>query len=70
MAIPGEARALAEFPENARCWVLAWSLSGKRVACTQVQLHPDVLKMDVLSVADAAVETEAFLIVADADGKN
>jgi RNA polymerase sigma factor (sigma-70 family) len=60
---------LADFPEDAQCLGLAWSPDGKRVAYTWVQLHPDLLKKDMLNIADEK-ETEAFLIVADADGKN
>ncbi len=62
--------ALAEFPENAQCVGVAWVPDGKRVAYTWKQLHPDVLRKDMLSGDDAQVETEAFLVVADADGKN
>jgi RNA polymerase sigma factor (sigma-70 family) len=61
--------ALAEFPENACCTGVTWSPDGKRVAYTWVQLHPELLKKDMLGAADD-VQTEAFLIVADADGKN
>lgn len=66
----GKRAPLAEFPESARCLGVAWSPDGKRVAYTWVQLHPEVLKKEELTPGDAAVETEAFLIVADADGKN
>ncbi len=61
---------LAEFPENAQCLGVAWSPDGKRVAYTWVQLHPDLLKKDVKNIDEVQIETEAFLIVADADGKN
>jgi RNA polymerase sigma factor (sigma-70 family) len=61
---------LAEFPENAECLGAAWSPDGKRVAYTWVQLHPDLLKKDVLNIADVQIPTEGFLIVADADGRN
>jgi RNA polymerase sigma factor (sigma-70 family) len=61
---------LAEFPENARAIGVAWSPEGKKVAYTWVQLHPESLKKDVLKPEDVSIETEAFLIVADADGKN
>ena len=61
---------LVDFPDNAQCLGVTWSPDGKRLAYTWKQLHPDVLKKDVLTGADAQVETEAFLIVADADGKN
>jgi Tol biopolymer transport system component len=61
---------LADFPENGWLWGVAWSPDGKRVAYTWQQLHEGVLKRDTISVADTTVETEAFLVVADADGKN
>jgi Tol biopolymer transport system component len=61
---------LAEFPENAQANGIAWSPDGKKVAYTWMQLLPDVLKKDTLKAEDFLVETEAFLIVADADGKN
>jgi len=60
---------LADFPENASCTGIAWSPDGKRVAYTCVQLHPELLKKDMLGPNDD-VQTEAFLIVADGDGKN
>jgi RNA polymerase sigma factor (sigma-70 family) len=63
-------RALAEFPDNAQCLSVAWSPDGNRVAYTWCQLHPEVLKKETLSVNDVAVQTESFLIIADADGKN
>jgi RNA polymerase sigma factor (sigma-70 family) len=62
--------ALGEFPGDAQCIGVAWSPDGKKVAYTWVQLHPEVLKKDELTGADVQVETEAFLVVADADGKN
>jgi hypothetical protein len=49
---------------------VAWSPDGRKVAYTWWQLHPEVLKKDKLMDDDLAVQTEAFLIVADADGKN
>ena len=48
----------------------AWSPDGKRIAYTWVQLHPELLKKEILNINDIAVQTEAFLIVADADGRN
>lgn len=62
--------ALAEFPESAQAKGVAWSPDGKKVAYTWMQLHLEALKKDVLKAEDLLVETEAFLIVADADGKN
>jgi hypothetical protein len=61
---------LGDFPENAQCIGVTWSPDGKRVAYTWKQIHPEVVKKDVLTGEDALVETEAFLIVADADGRN
>jgi RNA polymerase sigma factor (sigma-70 family) len=61
---------LAEFPENAQALGVAWAPDGKRVAYTWVQLHPEILKLDMLTGNDVQVETEAFLMVADADGRN
>jgi len=62
---------LAEFPENAQCLSVAWSPDAKRIAYTWVQLHPEVLKKDMLSAGETeGIQTETFLIVADADGKN
>ena len=46
---------------------MAWSPNGKRVAYTWKQNHLDLLKKEELP---PGIETEAFLIVADADGKN
>jgi RNA polymerase sigma factor (sigma-70 family) len=61
---------LPDFPENAQARGVAWSPDGKRVAYTWHQLHEEILKKDTLQGDDTAVETEAFLIVADADGRN
>jgi RNA polymerase sigma factor (sigma-70 family) len=61
---------LADFPENAACVSVAWSPDGKRVAYTWMQLHSELLKKDSWNVDDLATPTEAFLIVADPDGKN
>jgi len=58
---------LGDFPTNARATGVAWSPNGKRVAYTWKQNHLDLLKKEELP---PNVETEAFLIVADADGKN
>jgi RNA polymerase sigma factor (sigma-70 family) len=66
----GKRQPLADFPENAQCVGLAWSPDGKRVAYTWTQLHAEVLKKRILSPPDVAVQTESFLIVADADGTN
>ncbi|HEV3438159.1 MAG TPA: sigma-70 family RNA polymerase sigma factor [Gemmata sp.] len=61
---------LADFPDNGQACGVAWSPDGKRIAYTWKQLHEDVFKKDTIDVNDAQLETEAFLIVADADGKN
>ena len=61
---------LGEFPDNAQCVGVAWAPDGKRVAYAWRQLHPELLKKDSVNANDVQIETEAFLIVADADGKN
>jgi RNA polymerase sigma factor (sigma-70 family) len=62
--------ALAEFPENGQATGLAWSPDGKRVAYTWKQLHPELLKKDSIEAGEVGIVTEAFLMVADADGRN
>jgi len=66
----GKREPLAEFPENGKVCGIAWSPDGKRIAYTWVQLHEDLLKKDSIAASDVQIETEAFLMVADADGKN
>lgn len=66
----GKREPLAEFPENGKVCGIAWSPDGNRIAYTWMQLHEDLLKKEVITVSDAQIETEAFLMVADADGKN
>jgi Tol biopolymer transport system component len=61
---------LADFPENGVAYGVAWSPDGKRVAYTWNQLHEEVLKRDTITVASTTIDTEAFLVIADADGKN
>jgi hypothetical protein len=62
---------LADFPLNGQVLSMAWSPNGKQVAYTWEQLHPDWLKLDTHEPEDEAkLETEAFLCIADADGKN
>ncbi len=63
-------RALADFPTNGQALGVAWSPDGKRVAYTWKQVHRELLKKETLSAADRRVATEAFLMVADADGRN
>ena len=52
---------------NGQTTGVAWSPDGKHVAYKWKQNHLDRFKGKEL---DATIETEAFLIVADADGKN
>jgi hypothetical protein len=61
---------LADFPDNGQACGVAWSPDGKRIAYTWKQLHEDVFKKDTIDINDVLVETEAFLMIADADGKN
>ncbi len=61
---------LADFPENGQAVGIAWSPDGKRIAYTWKQLHAEVFKKDTIKVSNDHFETEGFLIVADADGKN
>ncbi|HEX4607216.1 MAG TPA: sigma-70 family RNA polymerase sigma factor [Urbifossiella sp.] len=66
----GAREPLADFPDNGQAIGVAWSPDGKRVAYTWDQLHAELLAQDRLN-ADAAMRgAEAFLIVADADGRN
>ena len=66
----GTREAVGEFPENAQATGIAWSPDGKRIAYAWKQLHEKLLKKGTLDPDEAIVETEAFLVVADADGKN
>ena len=65
---------VAEVPENAIVFWACWSPDGKKIAYVWTQRHADVAKKladkQVPDPADVAVETETFLIVADADGSN
>jgi hypothetical protein len=61
---------LADFPENGQAIGVCWSPDGKRVAYTWTQLHAELLAKDRISGEDARIETESFLMVADADGRN
>jgi RNA polymerase sigma factor (sigma-70 family) len=63
----GKSRALADFPTNGEALGVAWSPDGKRVAYTWKQVHRELLKKERF---EPAVPTEAFLMVADADGRN
>jgi RNA polymerase sigma factor (sigma-70 family) len=62
--------AVADFPVNAEAIGVAWAPDGKRIAYTWMQVHSDLLKKKSLNVDEVAIPTEAFLIVADADGRN
>jgi hypothetical protein len=61
-------------PLNATVFWCCWSPDGKRIAYTWRQRHAELVKelakKDTLSSEDLVVETEMFLIVADADGSN
>jgi RNA polymerase sigma factor (sigma-70 family) len=61
-------------PLNATVFWSCWSPDGKKIAYTWRQRHEDVVKRlagrQVADPDDVAVQTEAFLIVADADGSN
>ena len=61
---------VAGVPLNATVFWCCWSPDGKRIAYTWRQRHAELAKKQALSDEDAAVETEMFLIVADADGSN
>lgn len=65
---------VAGVPENATVFWSCWSPDGKKIAYTWRQRHADVVKKlagkQVADPDDVAVQTEAFLIVADADGSN
>lgn len=61
---------LAEFPENGWATGVAWAPDGRRLAYTWQHLHDDLLRKERVTGNDVAVETEGFLIVADADGRN
>jgi hypothetical protein len=62
--------ALAGFPENGVARGVAWSPDGKQVAYTWDQLHEEALKRDTITMANTTIDTEGFLVIADADGKN
>jgi len=63
--------ALAEFPSNGHAeGGVAWAPDGKRIAYTWKRLHPELLKKDTLKANEVGLTTEAFLMVADSDGKN
>jgi Tol biopolymer transport system component len=61
-------------PLNATVLWACWSPDGKRIAYTWRQRHTELVKewakKQVLDPADYEIETEMFLIVANADGSN
>lgn len=64
---------LAEVPTNAAVMGYCWSPDGKKVAYTWKQAKPGVpLAANTKNMNDPKLntETESFLVVADADGKN
>ena len=61
---------LADFPENGRAMGVAWSPDGKRGAASWQELNGELLKKDTIAANEAAIETEGFLVMSDADGKN
>jgi RNA polymerase sigma factor (sigma-70 family) len=65
-----ERKALPEFPENGQAVGVAWSPDGRRLAYAWKQLHPEMLAKDRLEAGDTTIETEGFVVVADADGAN
>lgn len=69
-----KATEVREVPDNATVFWACWSPDGKRIAYTWRQRHAELIKelanKPVLDPMDVAVDTEMFLIVADADGSN
>jgi Tol biopolymer transport system component len=64
---------LADVPHNALIIGYCWSPDGKRLAYTSKQVRPGVpLAENTENMNDPKLntETESFLMVADADGKN
>ncbi len=61
---------LGNFPENGQATGVCWAPDGKRVAYTWVRLHADLLARDELIANEVMRETEGFVAVADADGRN
>jgi hypothetical protein len=66
-----KSQPLADFPGNGEALGVAWSPDGKRVAYSWKQVHRQLLvNKESLDAKDLQVPTEAFLMVADADGRN
>jgi RNA polymerase sigma factor (sigma-70 family) len=64
---------LAEVPLNAQVMGYCWSPDGKKVAYTWKQTMPGVplaVNTDNMNDPKINTETESFLVVADADGRN
>lgn len=61
---------LADFPENGQARGVAWSPDGKRIAYVWKQLHEELLKNDTIRLEEGRIATEAFVVIADPDGKN
>ncbi len=61
---------LTDFPDNGQATGIAWSPDGKRIAYSWQPLDEELLKKDRISGSDAQKETEGFLMIADANGKN
>lgn len=66
----GKTEKLADFPDNGRAFGIAWSPDGRKLAYTWQALDGELLKKDRLGGEDVQKETEASLVIADADGKN
>jgi Tol biopolymer transport system component len=67
-----EAPGAGRLPTNGQALGVAWSPDGKRAAYTWKQVHRELLKKkrETLSASDRRAPTEAFLMIADADGRN
>jgi RNA polymerase sigma factor (sigma-70 family) len=61
---------LTDFPDNGRAAGIAWSPDGKKIAYTWTPLDEEVLKKNQLAPEDVQKQTEGFLMIADADGRN
>jgi len=65
----GKREPLVGFPEDGQAVGVCWSPDGKRVAYTWTRLHADLLATDGRG-DDPRRQTDGFLVVADADGRN
>ena len=66
----GKRELVPDFPENGMVTGITWSPDGKHMAYAWQLLDDEMLKKDTFSADDATKDTESFLVVADADGKN